>query len=134
MSKESDRLYYIKNREKILKMANEYRKKNIDIIREKNRLYRLKNKTRIAEYKKKNRDRINKSRVRWIAINKDRAKFYRRNYIEQDWYVKKVSFKGIDVPKELIDIKRINIKIRRILKSIQQKGEKMVKRNMNVIS
>jgi len=87
-NKESDRLYYLKNREKIRNKQNKHRHDNKEKINESNRLYRNRNKEELnrKSRKKKRLWRENnpekckeENRKHWIKY-KDKRKIYYKNW------------------------------------------------------
>jgi len=102
------REYRLKNAEKRIKYNKEYRLKNAERIREQKREYRLKNAERIREYDKKYSSE---------NIEKIRKREKKNNYNLTNKYIAsllRISIK--DVPKELLEAKRAQIKIHRLLK------------------
>jgi len=71
-SKEKQRQYYLKNRDKKLKQAKEYREKNKDKIKE----YQQKNKDKIKEYRETNKEKKKEYDKEYRETNKDKIKEY----------------------------------------------------------
>jgi bisphosphoglycerate-independent phosphoglycerate mutase (AlkP superfamily) len=99
----------------IKESRSRYNKKN----RDKNIEYRRKNKDRIAIYNKNHRLE-NKERYNQVSLS------YKRKSIDEinDTYVKDklkrgISLKGIDIPQEIIELKRIIIKTHRLCQQLQ---------------
>ena len=101
--KEYHRQYYLRNRERLLKKQNQYRKEHREEILEKKRLYYTKNKDKISEKRKslspekkeivlrrqrkrydKNRQRINAQRRKFYAEHKELFRQRRREYREKN--------------------------------------------------
>ena len=104
--------YYSKNKEKINKHSREYHLKNKEKINKYDREYYSKNKEKIAErqreYKLKNREKVRKkSREQ----RKQLADVYVANLITQ-----RTDLTIADIPSDLIEAKRLEIKIKRIIK------------------
>ena len=78
--KESDRLYRLKNKEKIKENKKEYYKNNKESKRESDRLYRLKNIEKIKENDKKYNDKNKEKRKEYRETHKEEIKAYMKEY------------------------------------------------------
>jgi transposase-like protein len=122
--------YTLKNKDKIAEYKREYREKNKEIIREKQKEYRLKNKDRLAknlkEYYYKNKDIYKENGAKYYSENKveilRKQKIYFKgqsenltdNYISQ-LLTRENNLSREDIPRWLIDAKRQQIKLQRII-------------------
>lgn len=73
------KLYYEKNKEKILLKQKNYKEKNREIILQKKREYKINNKEKIKEYYEKNKEQQKKN----YEINKEKIKEYRKIYVKK---------------------------------------------------
>jgi hypothetical protein len=116
------------NREKENKRYAEWTMKNSEHVRIKASEYRKNNKVKVNEYKKKwryeNKDAVNNSRKKWINNNREKKKVIDKKASEvmSDFYISNMIVKYTkmdrkDVPKELIELKRLQLKITRELRS-----------------
>ena len=128
--KKCEKEYKEKNKQKIKESWAKYRESNKDKLRESSLKYSENNKEKIkesnAKSKAKNRERMKEYWVKYHARNKYKEQAYykdrRKNLVDR--YVislirKKSSLKVKDIPKSLIEAKRMQILINRTLKEIR---------------
>ena len=103
---EKSRKYYQENKDSLKEKANEYYKKNKEKV-----------KKRGVEYRKNNKDKIKKKQENYKKRNAELEKIRAINltdrYIRR-LLVKNFGFKNNEITKELIDIKKTQIKILRL--------------------
>lgn len=138
---------YEKNKEKIRNNGIKYRLENIELIKERKRIYRQKNKETLAEknkeYRKKNFNKYKKTHALYYQKNRDVWLEYARNNRENsninasvrytknpELYIAKRFFAAIgikksDVPCDIFDAKVLQIKLIRAIKA-QKEGHKEV--------
>jgi hypothetical protein len=142
------RRYKEKNREKLRLAEKEWRKNNPELSRERSRRYREAHPNYKKEYYAKNKSKLIKKVIKWQKENKERyikrvKEWKMKNYnawlqnererhktkvenLTDDYVVKLLKGKGKllvkDVPKELIEAKRLQILIQREIKNLN-KGE-----------
>lgn len=143
-----NRRYKEKNREKLRLAEREWRKNNPELSRERSRRYREAHPNYKKEYYAKNKSKLIKKVIEWQKENKERyikrvKEWKMKNYnawlqnererhktkvenLTDDYVVKLLKGKGKllvkDVPKELIEAKRLQILIQREIKNLN-KGE-----------
>ena len=134
--------HYKQNRELVIQKSREYYYTNIDKIKIKAKQYKRKNKEKILLYKKeysienkngireyfkkyhlKNKEEILLKCKIYREVNKVKIKkFYKDGVINlEDWYIKRLitgrsSLCAADIPQELVEAKRQEMKIKRIIK------------------
>ena len=91
---EYHRIYYLKNKDKILKRDFEYRLKNKDRVLKQKADYYIKNKKELlkrqAEYRLKNKDRVKELRIKYRETNNIKTKeFIHRNLLSWLDYIPK---------------------------------------------
>ena len=124
--------YRLNNQEKFSKYCKEYKLNNKDKIKEKNKEYRLNNQEKFSKYFKEYRLN-NKDKIKEYTLNnKDKKCKYLKEYSKKitlslpDSYVLKsiklqTSFPhNAEIPAELIEAKRLEIKIKRLLKDLKK--------------
>jgi len=108
--------YYLKNKEYFNKRSREYYLKNKENLRKKSREYNSKNKEKINKYFKEYRSK-NKENCKKI-VKKYKKK--QREQLEDGYIVQLITqntgLTTADIPSELIEAKRLEIKIKRIIK------------------
>ena len=138
--------YYLINKNKIIERSKKYYADNTEICKERNKVYYKKNtgkcllinrawqrnnKEKVKEYRKKadikRGGKAHKSAKVWVKNNLERINYLKSKSRENlsDSYVKSIITKGSSVkrqliPKELIELKRINILITREIRKQQQ--------------
>lgn len=106
--------YYKKNSKRMYAVQVEYRKNNPEKTRAKGVNYRKNNLEKVRATEARNRKKnIEKNRARSTASIKDLSNAY---------VAKKLGFKVSEIPPELIEAKRLNLKIKRKLKEIQNEN------------
>lgn len=116
------------NREKENKRYAEWAKTNSEHVRIKGVEYRKNNKEKLIKYDRKwrheNKDAVNNSRKKWINNNREKKKVIDKKASEvmSDFYISNMIVKYTkmdrkDVTKELIELKRLQLKITRELRS-----------------
>lgn len=122
-------LYREKNRESILKRTAEYREKNKTKLLEKASIYRENNREKICdrykEFVKNNKNKIVEYNQKYrkshpetiLRLNRDQCSKLNNNYVRQQ--VAK-NFPKESITPELIEWKRISIKIKRLIKEKKQ--------------
>lgn len=79
--------YVLKNKDKKDKYSKEYKEKNKELIKEKNKIYYLNNKHKIQEYAKENKEKIIQYKKLWDKKNKEKTKEYCSKY-RKEYYNK----------------------------------------------
>ena len=101
-----------KNHEQVITKSKEYRENNKDKINELHKKWSKENKDRVYEYRKKWRDNnIEKQKAIDKKACETMSDFYISNMI-----VKYTNLNRTDIPKEIIELKRIQLKITRELR------------------
>ena len=129
--RESRRKWERNNRDKIREHGREYRLKNYELLKDYNKEYRLKNRDRLAEnlkeYYFKNKDIYREKGAKYYSENKavilKKGKIYYKkqsenltdNYISQ-LLTKESNLSREDIPQWLIEAKRQQIKLQRIIR------------------
>ena len=123
-TKEYNEEYRKKNKERMKENDSKYYKENKEKIKERHSKYYKENKEKIKEYRKKNKERIKERHKKYREENKERIKEYKRNSKLQlnDPLIKQyLGFNNSqDVPQEVIEIKRLTIKLQRRLRHEKQ--------------
>lgn len=82
--KECDKLYYLKNKQKIIQQTKEYRNNNIDIIKIKAKEYYLKNNKKVRDINKKyyenNKEKISLTKKEYKLKNKEKINLIKKQY------------------------------------------------------
>ena len=116
--REAKRLYYIKNKERMLTYAKQWREDHPDRVRDLNRQWREANPDRKAEsrraYYERNRDTVlSRASERWQQLT---------DSCVRSTFATVAGLQAKDIPAELVPAIRLSILIRRELRS--QKGKK----------
>jgi len=127
-TKEYNKEYWAKNKDKFKERGKEYRAKNKDKLKEyraknkdKFKEYRAKNKDKLKEYRAKNKDKFKEHR----AKNKDKFKEYKKEGTVKlsNVYVKGMlrtsGIKKHQITPELIELKKQQILLYREIKNIK---------------
>lgn len=119
--------YYEKNKEKLKKRSRDWYAANIEKAREANKRSYFKNQetcqARTNLWRANNKERCRESRLAWGRSNKDKLKAQNLRVREKltDGVVASIlGFKVSCVPPELIELKRLQIQIKRELKQQEQ--------------
>lgn len=141
-----NRRYKEKNREKLRLAEKEWRKNNPELSRERSRRYREAHPNYKKEYYAENKSKLIKKVIKWQKENKERyikrvKEWKMKNYnawlqnererhktkvenLTDDYVVKLLKGKGKllmkDIPKELIEAKRLQILIKRQIKNLNE--------------
>jgi hypothetical protein len=105
-------IYLTENKERILKRQTEYNAKNKDKIAKRQAEYYAKNKDKLAEYRAKNRDKIIKQIAKCNAENSAVLS----DPILKGIIHRKFSIERIDIPAEMVELYRMQIKLKRLIK------------------
>ena len=125
--KQETRMYYLRNREKLINKSRVWAEENRDKTREANRRSYAKYKEeRLAKanaWKQNNKDKNKASVLAWRAANPDRVKIQNRKVREKltDGVVASMlGFRTGNIPPGLIETKRLQIQIKREIKQQEQ--------------
>lgn len=116
--------YYEKHKEKVLQKINTYRKNNAEKVHGFKRAYFLKNKEKLYAQERVRRKKYDLAhpeaeRLRDRRYKRKAVKELRDSYIKCK-LVQDTGLSRLNIPKELIEVKRIMMIIRRRVKSIKK--------------
>jgi hypothetical protein len=117
--KERDRAYYENNTTAISERRRDYREKNIDACKERERAWREKNREKLKDTVRRTREK-NRERIR----DRERDRTGKEVAELTNTYVKDVlrrhtGLRSSDIPPELIEAKRLEIKLKRLIKELK---------------
>lgn len=131
---EKDKKYRFENKEKIADRHKRYMAKNKKKIAEYHKIYKADNKERIAEHNKryevKNKEKIAERKKRYAVKNKEKINELNKKYSKnsalelKNYYVRSLitksnqTLKQAPIPQSLINLKREEIKIKRLIKEM----------------
>lgn len=119
--------HYERNKERLAKKSRDWREENRDKALEICKRYYLKNKekclARSKGWKERNKEQVKTSRLAWGRNNKDKLKAQNtriREKLTNGVVASILGFRTSQVPSELIELKRLQIQIKREIKQQEQ--------------
>ncbi len=118
------------NKERILAQEKKYRAENKEKISAQQKKYRAENKEKESSRKKKwqveNKEKVSAIQKKYQVENKERISAQQKKHREglPDVYIKRLIVKGIplkpkDIPQCLVDLKREELKINRLIREMK---------------
>jgi hypothetical protein len=124
------RRLYAADPEKFRRRSNDYYAANREVLNERSKDWKARNHEYVLDYAKayreKNHAKTRAASIAWLAANPDAGRRYQAAAREdlRDSYVRRVIFDNkpapMNVPQWLIDLKREQIRLRRLAKELRQ--------------